>query len=333
MADTPDTEQMQPDDGFLPWMAKRAEIMQGRWFSDMTPREARAVFAKLTDAQRGLPGSVREVGRVTDEVIDSPAGPMKIRIYQPRATGPVPVVVYFHGGGFVIGDIESHDETTRMVCDECAAVVVSVDYPLAPEHRFPVPFAACVDSVRWVKANIAAFGGDPDAVVVMGDSAGANLAAATALECAARGIGLAGQAIVYGTLVHLDLAAEAGVRPWPERDLRFGPTLAAAAWYWGHYTESPEIARNPRASILFERDLRTAPPAFICAGLLDTFCAEGTAYGRNLADSGVKVQVREYPRLTHGFLAHGWLPPGNRSELAYEATMETLREVKRLAYA
>jgi acetyl esterase len=232
----------------------------------------------------------------------------------------------------VFGSVDTFDEATRLICDECEVVVVSVEYPLAPEHRFPTALNSGVASVAWVKENIASVGGDPDAVVVMGDSAGGNLAAATALACADRDIELTGQAILYGTLVHPDHAGAVGLA-WAERDQRFGPTLDATEWYWGNYVDSPEMARHPRASVLLEADLRKAPPAVIAAGMLDTYCAECRTYGHRLLESGVKAVVSEYPRLTNGFITHGWWPEGHRSQLAFDATMDTLGKVKDLAYS
>jgi acetyl esterase len=242
------------------------------------------------------------------------------------------VVVYFHGGGFVFGSIDSFDEVSRLICETCRVVVVSVDYPLAPEHRFPVPFLACVESVDWVKKNIAAFGGEPDAVLVMGDSAGANLAAATALECADRDIRLAGQVIVYGTLVHTDLAAEAGVPEWADRDQQFGPTLTSTTWYWTNYAENAERARHPRASVLLERDMSKAPPALVTAGSLDTFCEEGRAYARRLSSDGVDVHFSEFAGVAHGYIAQGWWPEDQRDPRTYAAAMETLQRVKEMAH-
>jgi acetyl esterase len=324
------TDPMQCDEELLRGMEARAKILGGRWFSDMTPAEARRTFATLSSVHRNDPVTKREVAHVSDEVIDFDGEPMTLRVYRPRAVTRAPVIVYFHGGGWVFGDIESFDETARLICDECAAIVVSVNYPLAPEHRFPAPFVSCIESVLWVKHNIASHGGDPDRVMVMGDSAGGNLAAAAALECTRRGIDLIGQAILYAPLVHFTLTQEAGVREWDDRDQRFGPTYRATSWYWGNYVETPELAKHPRASILLESDMQSAPPALIAAGLLDTFCEESIAYGHRLADSGVKVSIRRYPRVTHGFISHGWMPRSHRSQRAYDATMDTLQKVKQL---
>lgn len=323
---------MECDDELLEHLAEQAKVMEGRWFYEMTPVEARAAYAKLSSWHRGEPETKRPVAEIVDEVVHYGDEPMRVRIYKPGKRGKLPVVVYFHGGGWVFGDIDSYDEMARLICDECQVVVVNVDYLLAPEHRFPEPLFSCVQSVVWTKQNADAFGGDPDTVLVMGDSAGGNLSAATALECAHRNIELAGQVVLYGPLVHMDYAAKASVREWPERDQRFGPTFASTAWYWGHYIGEADRGADPRASVLLETDMASAPPALIAAGMLDTFCEECVVYGHLLADSRVKVHISEYPRLTHGYTSHGYLLPNNRSRLAYEASMETLANVRTLAY-
>lgn len=307
--------------------------MEGRWFHEMTPEEAREAYSKLSSWHRGNPRTKRPVGKIIDEVVPYNGVSLRARIYKPAKRGNLPVVVYFHGGGWVFGSIDTYDEMARLVCDECEVVVVNFDYLLAPEHRFPEPLLSCVESVAWTKQNADAFGGDPDVVLVMGDSAGGNLSAATALECAHRNIELAGQVVLYGPLVHTDYAGKVGLREWPERDQRFGPTFASTAWYWGHYVGDGVRGGDPRASVLLEPDMASAPPALIAAGVLDTFCEECVAYGHALADSGIKVQITEYPRLTHGYMSHGYLPPANRSTLAYKASMETLANVKTLAYS
>jgi acetyl esterase len=148
-----------------------------------------------------------------------------------------------------------------------------------------------------------------------------------------RNIDLAGQVVLYGPLVHMDYVGSAGVREWSERDQRFGPTFASTSWYWAHYVGAGERGADPRASVLLDTNMASAPPALITAGTLDTFCEECVAYGHKLSDSGVKVQISEYPRLTHGYTAHGWMPSSNRSQLACGACMETLANVRVLAYS
>ena len=317
------------------FVLERNRILGDRWFSDLEPAEARDAFERLSEAHRshGLPRP--EVGAVVDETLDCPSGPVRVRVYSPARTdgAPAPAIVYFHGGGFVFGSVDSFDEVTRLICRSCDAVGVSVDYPLAPEHPFPEPLTACVESVAWVTQNIAAFGGNPDAVLVMGDSAGANLAAATAVECVRRGVRLVGQVLLYGTFVQVDLAAEAGVPEWADRDQQFGPTTAAAAWYWWTYAPTAAAARHPRASVLLEQDLSGAPPALITAGSQDTFRVEGEAYGRRLRESGVDAEVCVFPDVGHGYIAQGWWPQDERDPAAHAAAMETLDKVTRMAHA
>ena len=233
---------MECDEELFRHLGEQAKIMEGRWFHQMTPTEAREAYAKLSSWHRGEPDTNRPVGEIVDEVIRHDGEPMRVRIYRPQAKGRVPVVVYFHGGGWVFGNIDAYDQIARLICDECDVVVVNVDYPLAPEHQFPEPLLGCVESVSWAKQNSEVFGGDPDALLVMGDSAGGNLSAATALECAHRNIELAGQVVLYGPLVHMDYVEEAGVRAWSERDQRFGPTFASTSWYWNHYVGNAEEA-------------------------------------------------------------------------------------------
>lgn len=302
------------DPELLRYREARSAVMGGRAFHEMTPTEARETYAT---ASTWGEGPARMVAGVVDE------GPY--RIYRPFGEASAPVVLFFHGGGWVFGSVDTHDGFARLVCDECAVVVVSVEYPLAPEYPFPAALQACVESVAWAKENAAALGGDPDTVLVMGDSSGANLAAATALECE-----VAGQVLFYPPLVHVDEVDAAGVTPWAHRDERFGPSFADTTWYWGHYVE-PERAADPRASVLLEHDLSAAPPAVIAVGMLDTYHDECRAYASRLADSGVPVRFSVHPGLTHGYVAHSWLAPEWRSSAAQRAVLATLAETRELA--
>jgi acetyl esterase/lipase len=130
----------------------------------------------------------------------------------------------------------------------------------------------------------------------------------------------------------ITLVGKAGVREGSERDQRFGPTFASTSWYWNHHVGG-ERGADPRASVLLDTNMASAPAALITAGTPDTFCEECVAYGHQLSDSGVKVQISEYPRLTHGYTAHGWMPSRNRTQLAYRACMDTLANVRVLAYS
>jgi acetyl esterase len=315
------------------YLAEQASLRQGRPTHEMTPEEAREAYAQISTWQLGHLTAKREVGQLVDEVVVLDGDEVRFRIYAPPRRGTAPTVVYLHGGGFVFGTLDSYDETARMVCAESEVVVVNVGYLLAPEHRYPAPLMSCVAVVRWVKEHVATFGGDPDAVVVMGDSAGGNLAAATALASIDLGLELAGQVVLYAPLVHVDHVAETGVTGWADRDQRFGPTLESMSWYWRHYVADARQGREPLASPLLASDLASAPPAFIGVGALDTLRVECATYGRRLADSGVDVVVEEYPGLTHGYITHGWLPAGRGSTLAREAARRACAGVRALARA
>src|SRR5947209_20089995 len=145
-----------------------------------TPEQARAAF-RFTPVDMRNPSTLAPVGSVDNQQIEGPGGPIPIRVYRPQTTGATPTVVFFHGGGFVIGDLDTQDDHARLICRDVDAVVVSVDYRLAPEHPFPAGLEDCLAATRWVAEHVGELGGDADRIAVSGDSAGGNLAAAVAL--------------------------------------------------------------------------------------------------------------------------------------------------------
>lgn len=320
------------DDELAHYLELQAKQMEGRWFNNMAPAEARVAHRRLTSDFTADPDAFGPVGSVSDDSITTSNGVMKVKVYRPVRDDPAPVVIYFHGGGWVFGGIEMNDPSLRSLCSSAGVVVVNVDYPLAPEHPFPEPLQGCIESVRWARDHATGFGGDPGSLLVMGDSAGGNLAAATAIECARMGISLCGQVILYAPMVHVDHTARAGVRDWSERDQRFGPTLASTRWYWGHYIPSGERTDDPRANPLLAEELQDVAPALVAYGTLDTYGEECLAYARLLDRAGIDVRVTEFPRLNHGYMIHGWLPKDVRSTLGHEAASETCENVRQLAY-
>jgi len=164
---------------------------------DGTPQQAREGFKTMTYGVRD-PATLAPVRSVDDDTIPGPAGDIPIRIYRPDVDGSVPTVVFIHGGGFVIGDLDTHDDHARLICHDVEAVVVSVDYRLAPEHPFPAGFEDCFAATRWVADHIAELGGDANRIAVAGDSAGGNLSAAVALAATREGgPQLAAQLLIY----------------------------------------------------------------------------------------------------------------------------------------
>jgi acetyl esterase len=243
-----------------------------------------------------------------DEQLDGPAGPIAVRIFTPTATTtPTPLIVFFHGGGWVVGDLDTHTQQGRRLAVEVGAVVVSVDYRLAPEAKFPAAFDDCVAAAEWAHANAARLGADPDLLVTAGDSAGGQLAASVAIARRDAGQPLAGQLLLYPvtSLVggYIDEAANAVFPSRAAQALGPGLTLAGMAFFSTAYAEPDQYSDwrvSPRSA-----DLRGVAPAVVHTAQLDLLRDEGNAYAAALEAAGVKVITRVYPALNHGYFGLG----------------------------
>ncbi|MGW0043023.1 alpha/beta hydrolase [Rhodococcus sp. NPDC003348] len=260
----------------------------------MTGSQARAAIrARLQPVPNPEPvASVRNID------IDGPAGPIPARVYQPEAeaTEPRPVVVFAHGGGFVFCDLDTHDGLCRALSNGVGAVVVSVDYRLAPEHPAPAALEDVYAALMWTKANCAALDGDPSRLVVAGDSAGGNLAATVALAARDRGgPALAAQALLY-PVIDDDFDTDS-YRTYAEAHFN---TRAAMQWYWKQY--APGGADSPLVSPARAETLAGLPPAVIVTAGRDPLCSEGDAYAARLTSEGVPTTHRRYDDLFHGFM-------------------------------
>ena len=245
----------------------------------------------------GLPPD--EVHSTQDRLIPGPRGDIRIRIYRPDGAAPRPVTVFFHGSGFVICSIESHDAMCRQICRRSATIVVSVDYRLAPENKFPAAPDDCHAALRWVAENASAFGGDPTRLALAGDSAGGNLAAVTALRARDEGgPAIRAQLLLYPVTDHYSVQ-----RPsYTERGTGYGLTRDAMIWFWDHYLAHPEAGAHPHASPMRAASLAGLPPACIVTGGYDPLRDEGEAYGSRLREAGVPVQMTRYEDMNHGFM-------------------------------
>lgn len=251
---------------------------------------------------------------VADRVIDGPGGPLRLRIYRPPGAnpGPLPLVVFFHGGGWVICDLDTHDPTCRRLCVGANAVVVSVDYRLAPEHRFPAAPDDCDAATRWAIANAGALGADPGRVVLAGDSAGGNLAAAVALRLRdSGGPAVAGQLLVYPVTDH----HTAGFGSYAEFAEGFGLTRSVMAWFWDHYLGEPMAAVRagdlPADAVpLRAADLSGLPPALVLTAGFDVLRDEGEAYAARLREAGVPTVLERHAGMHHGFFTWGGVLDG-----------------------
>jgi acetyl esterase len=260
--------------------------------TELTPEAAREA-AEATAAEWF--GSTDTVGAVVDRSIP---GPVRVRIYEPpRGADGLPVLVYFHGGGWVVGSLDTHDGVCRALAARTPCLVVSVDYRLAPENRFPAALEDAWAATVWVAEHAALIGGDPGRLAVGGDSAGGNLAAAVALRARDQGLELATQLLVYPVLdADLD-------RPsYLENASGYFLTRDAMRWYWDHYVGPDGDPFDPQASPLRAADLGGVAPAFVLTVENDPLRDEGEAYARRLEESGVPVTLSRYSGVVHGFI-------------------------------
>ena len=270
-----------------------------------TPESARAGFRAMTVGLRA-PGSLAQVASVEDGTVQAPGGPVPIRTYRPGTPGPHPTVVFFHGGGFVIGDLETHDDHARLLCRDVDAVVVSVDYRLAPETPFPGGYDDCLAAYRWVVEHAADLGGDVARLAVAGDSAGGNLAAAVALAARDAGSPLRAQLLLYPAV---DFVPGTDHRSRVENASGYLLTAEDMRWFGDHYLSDVAHAEDPRASVLKAPDLSGAAPAVVATAEYDPLRDEGEAYATALEAAGVPVVRRRYDGLIHGFFGLGPVSP------------------------
>jgi acetyl esterase len=238
-----------------------------------------------------------EVARVEDRLIPGPDVDIPVRIYTPTGSGPFPILVWFHGGGWVVGDLETADPVARHLTVGASCTVVSVDYRLAPESKFPEPVDDCYAATIWAAQHAARLNGDPERIAVGGDSAGGNLAAAVALMARDRG----GPALVFQLLVYPVTARNFDTSSYQQKGQGYNLTRDAMQWYWDHYLQNPADASHPYAAPLAAQNLKGLPPALVITGEYDPLCDEGEAYATRLQAAGVPTSCRRYDGMIHGF--------------------------------
>ncbi|MGF7121179.1 alpha/beta hydrolase [Rhodococcus sp. BE178] len=237
---------------------------------------------------------------VEDRVVDGPHGPLPLRIYRPVDAPDLPAIVYFHGGGLVIGSVDTFDILARMLAQAAEAVVVSVDYRLAPEHRYPVATDEAYFSVQWLGANAADLGVDPARIAVAGDSAGATLAAGAALQIREEG----GVPLVFQLHIYAGIDRD-DTRP-SVLEFADGPIITAGdfAWTKNLYLGDDPGADHPYGVPSLAEDLSGLPAAIIVTASHDPSRDGAEEYGHRLRDAGVQTAVLRYPGVAHGFLMH-----------------------------
>jgi acetyl esterase len=263
----------------------------------MSVEDNRALIAGIAE----MSGPAEDLARVEDVAVPGPAGDIPVRVYVPAGSGPFPTVVFFHGGGWVIGNIDTHDVPVRRLANLVPAVVASVDYRLAPEHRFPAAPEDCYAATAWAAENIGRYGGDGSRLAVAGDSAGGNLAAAVAQMARDRG----GPAIAFQLLVYPAVDARMTHASFTENGDGYLLTKGFMEWFYGHYFDNEADADNPLASPIKAASLSGLPPALVLTAEFDPLRDEGEAYAEALTAAGGTAKAKRYDGMIHGFFQLG----------------------------
>lgn len=237
---------------------------------------------------------------------------MLVRIYWPETTGPAPLVVFFHGGGFVLCSLDTHDELARGLCQGAGAVVVSADYRLAPEAPYPAAPDDCYAALVWAVAHAAELGADGARVAVAGDSAGGNLAAVTALR--ARDLG--GPALRHQCLIYPVTDCRFDTPSYIENAEGYFLTTESMRWFWSHYLQDMGLATEPYASPLRAPSLSGLPPALVITAEYDPLRDDGERYAQALAAAGVPTTLRRYDGMIHGFVTMAEIFEDGRAALS-----------------
>jgi acetyl esterase len=251
------------------------------------------------EARIALMAPAAEVASIRELTIDGSGGPLKIRIYRPHGVGPFPLLVFFHGSGFVLCSLDTHDGMCRNLCAGGGCVVASVDYRLAPEHKFPAGPDDCVSATRWAAAHAGELGANPGRIAVGGDSAGGTMAAVTALRVRDEGgPALCAQLLLYPVTDY----HRPGTLSYEENAEGYGLTRDTMKWFWAHYLTDASEAANPYASPLRASDLSRLPPALVITAEYDPLRDEGELYAEKLKAAGVPTAISRYDGVNHGFM-------------------------------
>jgi acetyl esterase len=295
--------------------------------STLTPARARAELVALAESRKDVP--MPELATAKDITVDGGAGPIAARLF---ATGKTPAatIVYFHGGGWVAGDLVTHERQARTLALEAESVVLSVDYRRPPETPFPGPFEDCLAATRWAAANIGKLGNDPARLAVAGDSAGGNLAAAVAQASAKGGPLLAAQLLIYPAVDlsgnYASAAENAGFPSREQNSEGYFLTGDAMRWFAGQYLPRLKDSEDPRASPLRNADLAGLPRAVITTAEFDPLRDEGEAYAAALKKAGVEVAYFREAGMVHGYFGMGAASPAadaarRRATAAFKAML------------
>jgi acetyl esterase len=279
-------------DALLQFMAQ----MPPMDFATATPGDIRAVFDNPMPLAAPPP-----MAQVEDISISLEGRNLDARLYVPEGAGEAPpLTLYYHGGGWVIGTLDTHDGTCRAIAQKSGSAVLSIAYRLAPEHRYPAALDDCYDALLWAAANAASFGIDSTRLAVAGDSAGGNLAAAVAIMARDR----AGPALRHQLLIYPVTDQDYSTSSYAENgDGNYYLSTDGMRWFWGHYLGETETDNAPLAAVLRTSDLSNLPPATVITAEYDPLRDEGIAYAEKLKAAGVAVEAATAPGMIHGFFS------------------------------
>ncbi len=283
--------------------------------------------ARLRMEQRPREGlRVPPVARVAERSIPGPGGPLRLRVYTPHGVpgehgvGPFPLLVFFHGSGFVVCSLDTHDVMCRNLCAGAGCVVVSVDYRLAPEHPFPAGLDDCLHATRWSAEHVHELNADPRRIAVGGDSAGGNMAAVTAIRVRDEGgPHLCGQLLIYPITDYY----EPGTPSYAENAEGYGLTAKGMAWYFDHYLADRSEGADPLVSPLRTPSLRGLPPALVYSAEYDVLRDEAERYAERLRADGVPVTAKRWLGMNHGFFQ--WVGKVDRATAANDEASAWLK--------
>ena len=298
----------------------QVQAIRDRLERDNAPRLSTLsiVDARAADvaAARAAAGTGEQVNEVFERTIPGPACSLPIRVYRPAGDGPLPVLVYFFGGGWSLGTVDTCDGVCRCLTNAAGCVTVVASYRLAPEHKFPAAVEDCHAVARWVASHAAEIGADPARLAVGGDSSGGNLAAAVALLARERGE----PPIVHQLLVYPNTDYLADTPSMREGTDPYLFNTTSVAWYWGMYLGSPADGANPLASPLRAADLAGLPPATVITAEYDPLRDEGEQYAQRLRSAGVPVELTRYDGMMHGFFTMTGVLDGAKAAVAHAAS-------------
>ncbi|MEQ8858577.1 MAG: alpha/beta hydrolase [Pseudomonadales bacterium] len=297
------------------YQAMLAELAaaDGPAIADLSPAEGRELYRLMRPLDPEAP-----VVQVADRSIPGPGGALAVRVYTPEGPGPFPVYVNFHGGGWVIGDLDTADTVCRGIATTAGCVVVSVDYRLAPEHRFPAAVEDAFAATAWVAGHMAELNGN-GRLAVGGESAGSNLAAVVCQQARDRN----GPAIDFQLLLYPVTDCDLDRASYRENGNGYLLELNTMRWFWDHYCPDPAERQSPQASPLRAADLSGLPPALVVTAEFDPLRDEGEAYAAALAAAGTPAEAIRYDGLVHDFFATARMFPCSRA--GFDHACEALR--------